>query len=89
MPCFFSDLKSESDIFRDGHMRKKGVFLENGIQLSFVWRKGSDILAVKDDPALIGGLKAADEAQRRGLSAAAASQDHRDLFRIQICGKLS
>ena len=53
---------------------KKGVFLENGIQLSFVWRKGSDILAVKDDPALIGGLKAADEAQRRGLSSAGAEE---------------
>ena len=42
-------------------MGKQGVFLENGIQLSFVWRKRGDILAVKDDPALIRGLKAADE----------------------------
>ena len=65
-------------------MGKKGVFLENGIQLSFVWRKGSDILAVKDDPALIGGLKAADEAQRRGLSAAAGAEEREKLILTDI-----
>ena len=59
-------------------MGKRGVFW------SFVWRKGSDILAVKDDPALIGGLKAADEAQRRGLSASAGAEEREELILTDI-----
>ena len=79
MPCFFSDLKSESDIFRDGHMRKKGVFLEYSVEIALVGREGGNILSVKQNLSLVGGLKSADNAQGGCLAAAGRTEQGHEL----------
>ena len=70
----FFDLKSESDIFRDGHMWKKGVFLEYSIEIALIGREGGNILSVKQNLAFVRGLKSADNAQGCCLAAAGRTE---------------
>ena len=55
-------------------MGEQRVFLEYGVQLAFIWRKAGDILAVKDDRALIRPFESADNPERCGFTAAAGSK---------------
>ena len=55
-------------------MGKQRVFLENGVQLTFVRGELCDVLPVKNNLSLIRGLKPADDAQRGGFPAAAGAE---------------
>src|SRR5699024_4443490 len=68
------DFQAERNILRDSHMGKKGVFLENGIQLPLIRRKIGDILPIEDHLSRIRRFKSAENTQCGGFSAAARSQ---------------
>ncbi len=51
-------------------MRKEGIVLENHVELPPVRRKVRNIFAVKNNPAFIRHLKAAEDSQRSCFSAA-------------------
>ena len=55
-------------------MRKERVLLKHGIQFSLIGGKVRDVRAVKENPSLVRGLKAAQKAQGCGLAAAAGTQ---------------
>ena len=55
-------------------MRKKGVFLEYSVEIALVGREGGNILSVKQNLSLVGGLKSADNAQGGCLAAAGRTE---------------
>ena len=62
--------KTESDVFKNVHMRKQSVFLKNGIYVSHIRRKHGNILAVHINASLCGSFKAAYHTQSCRFSAA-------------------
>ncbi len=74
----------EGDVLKDVQMGEEGVALENGVDVALVGRHVLDVLAEEDDIALIGALKARDQAQRRGLAAAGGTQQRQKLVVIDI-----
>ena len=56
-------------------MRKKGIFLKNGIKLTLIGRAGGNIGSVKNNLSLIRMLKAADDTQRSRFAAAAGTKE--------------
>jgi len=63
-----SATKPVSDISDDIHMREIGILLEHHAELPVPGRHGLDILAVQENLATIGAIKAGDDAQQGGLA---------------------
>ena len=68
------DLLAESNVFSDGHMGEKCVFLKNSVQLPLVRRKFGDVFAVKEYASLVRIFESAQDPEGRGLAAAAGTQ---------------
>ena len=69
-----ADFQAKSNIFLNIHMRKQGVFLKYSIQISLIWRHLGNVLAVKDDAALVRRYKTAQYPQCCCLTAARRSK---------------
>ena len=65
-------------------MCEECVFLENGIELPFVWRKLCNIFSVKNDTAFIRIFKSAQNTERRCFSAAAGTEEGEKLILANI-----
>ena len=65
--------QTKSDVFRHIQMGKKGIFLENRVDLSFIGRKLGNFNSVKQYFAAARLLKACDDTKRRGFAASAGT----------------
>ena len=65
-----ADPQTELDVLRRRHVREQRVRLEDHPHVAFVGRDAGDVLALDDDPSLVGTVEAGDETQRRRLAAA-------------------
>ena len=65
-------------------MREQGVALEHGVDVALVRRHVVDPITEKHHVAGVGRLKAADDAQRRGLAAAGGAEQRQKLVVIDI-----
>ena len=74
----------ESHVFKHVQMREQGVALEDRVDVALVRRNASDLLAHEDDLALVGGLEAADDAQRGRLAAAGGAEQRQKLVVVDI-----
>ena len=62
-------------------MGKQRVFLKYGVEVSLIWRKVGNILAVKNNTSAIRGFKTAQNPERCGFSAATgAKQSEKFIF---------
>ena len=76
--------KGEGHVFKDVQMGEEGILLKNSVDVPFVGGHVVDFLAQKEDIALIRGLKAADEPEHGGLSAARGAQQGDKLVVIDV-----
>ena len=74
----------EGNVLKNVQVRKQGVALEDGVDIALIGRHVVDVLAHEDNVALVRSLKAADEAQRRGLAASRGTQKREKLVVIDI-----
>ena len=71
-------------------MRKQGVILKDGIEWPAMRRKGGNVTALEDDPALAGWHETSNHAQQRRLARARRANDrqkfaiaHSEINRLQ------
>ena len=76
--------KGEGHVFKDVQVGKEGILLKNSVDVPFVGGHVVDFLAQEEDFALIRGLKAADEPEHGGLSAARGAQQGDKLVVIDV-----
>ncbi len=65
-------------------MRKKRVFLENGVNFTFVWRDGGNFFAIEQHLPLVLGQEAAQDTQEGSFAAAAGAEECDELVFIDI-----
>jgi hypothetical protein len=53
------DEEAVLDVLRHGHVREQRVVLEHGVDVAFERRLAADVLAMEEDPALVGSSKPA------------------------------
>ncbi len=74
----------ESDVLKDVQMGEESVTLENGVDVSLVWRNVVYPVTHENNVTLIGILEAADEAESSCLSAAGRAEECKKLVVIYI-----
>ncbi len=74
-------LETEGDVLRDRQMREDGIALEHGVDRPAERRQPIELLAMQQDRAGILRLETGDEAQHRGLAAAARAEQREELVR--------
>ncbi len=74
----------EGHVFKHVQVGEERVALEDGVDVALVRGHIVDTLAHEDHVALVRGLKAADDAQRRGLAAARGAEQGEKLIVIDI-----
>ena len=70
---------AERNVLIDVQVRKKRVFLKNGIDLPLVRRQRGNFLTVKKDISFVRRNEAADDTQRRCLAAAGRTEQRHKL----------
>src|SRR5713101_476389 len=79
-----ADLQAELDILRGAHVREERVRLEHHSHVALVGRDVRDVLAVDDDPSVVGPVEAGDEAERGRLAAAGRAEQREELALPQL-----
>jgi hypothetical protein len=72
-------LQAKGDVLADGHVRKEGVALEDGVDGTLVGRRPPHGAPMDIDFALGGQFKAGDHAQRSRLAAAGRAKQRKEL----------
>src|SRR4051812_46925573 len=72
----FPDLEPEGDVLTDGHPLERGVVLEDEAHPPLLWRKRGGVGLEDRDFAGVGHLEPRDDAEERGLAAAARPEQH-------------
>ncbi len=72
------------DVLADGHVREKGVVLEDGVDRPVVGRHAADLLARELDRAVAGVLEAGDHPQRRRLAGAGRAEQGKELAALDL-----
>ena len=75
-----ADLQAEGDVLRHAHVLERGVVLEHEPDVALLRRQVGRLDALDADRAVVGRVQASDDAQQRGLAAAARSEQ---------CGQLT
>jgi hypothetical protein len=68
-----------ADVLADRHVREQRVVLKDGVHVSRVRRLPGHVRALEQDPALVRGLEAGDQAKRRGLPRARRAEHREEL----------
>ena len=73
------DLQPEGDVLAHRQVREEGVALEDRVDLALVGRQVGDVLAVEQDPPLVGLLEPGQDPQQRRLAAARGAEQREEL----------
>ena len=80
----FFQIQAESNVLCHIQMGKKGIFLENGVYLSLIWRQLGNLNSVKQYFAAAWLLEACNNTKGCGLSTATWSQKGEKLVLIDV-----
>ena len=72
-------LQPERDVVVDRHVREERVLLEDHVHRAPVGDDVGHVLALQQDPTLVGHLEAGDHSQRRRLAAPARAEQREEL----------
>ena len=75
----FAQFQAEGDVLAHGHVREQRVVLKNGIDLALVGGQFRDVLPIQKNPSAVRRLESRQHPQKGGFSAAAGSQQRKNL----------
>ena len=78
------NLEAKGDVFLNIQVGKQRIFLKDRVDAALVGRQVGDVAALKEHGAFRGIFKAADDAQRGRLAAAAGAQQSHKLLSAHI-----
>ena len=77
--CRFFQPQRERDVFIHIQMRKKGIFLEHGVDVPLVCGHAADLRSLETKLTLVSRLESADDAERCRLSATGGTEKRDEL----------